>query len=288
MRLVEDDYSGPRAATLGCPSPDVLMALGGDALPEEMRQPAEAHVAHCPACRALLADLNAIDVDVPESLDARVLNESRGAASWWKGALLPMAAVLVAAVALGIWTRRGGDTRRHEGGRARGDAHAPAAAAPQPGSWTIGKPALLLPLATALVVRGEEAEASRALAEALAPYRTDDYVAAERLLERVVAEYPASADAWFYLGSTRLLDGDPAGAREALDRARTLGVADRADEVEWLLATAEARIGRLDEARARLTTLCDSASAFKTPACDAKATLEERRLQACPSPDWQG
>ncbi len=105
------------------------------------------------------------------------------------------------------------------------------------------------------------------------PYRTDDYVAAERLLERVVAEHPASADAWFYLGSTRLLDGDPAGAREALDRARTLGVADRADEVEWLLATAEARIGRLDEARARLTTLCDSSSAFKTPACEAKATL---------------
>ena len=271
MRLVEDDYSGPRATTLGCPSPDVLMALGGDALPEELRQPAEAHVAHCPACRALLADLNAIDVDVPESLDARVLNESRGAASWWKGALLPMAAVLVAAVALGIWTRRGGTPVDQEE-VARVETPAPPAA-PQPGSWTIGKPALLLPLATALVVRGEEAEASRALAEALAPYRTDDYVAAERLLERVVAEHPASADAWFYLGSTRLLDGDPAGAREALDRARALGVADRADEVEWLLATAEARIGRLDEARARLTALCDSSSAFKTPACEAKATL---------------
>ena len=64
-----------------------------------------------------------------------------------------------------------------------------------------------------------------------------------------------------------------AGAREALDRARALGVADRADEVEWLLATAEARIGRLDEARARLTALCDSSGAFKTPACEAKATL---------------
>ena len=31
MRLVEDDYTGPRAVTLGCPSPDVLMALNGDA-----------------------------------------------------------------------------------------------------------------------------------------------------------------------------------------------------------------------------------------------------------------
>ena len=42
MRLVEDDYTGPRATTLGCPSPDVLMALSGDALPEELRQPAQA------------------------------------------------------------------------------------------------------------------------------------------------------------------------------------------------------------------------------------------------------
>ena len=111
------------------------------------------------------------------------------------------------------------------------------------------KPALLLPLATALVVRGEAEEASRALGAALAPYRTDDYVAAERLLEAVVQKYPASADAWFYLGSTRLLDGDPAGAREALAEARARGVGDRDDEATWLLATAEARLGELDAAR---------------------------------------
>ncbi len=146
----------------------------------------------------------------------------------------------------------------------------------QAGTWEVKKPALLLPLATALVVRGEAEEASRALGAALAPYRTDDYVAAERLLEAVVQKYPASADAWFYLGSTRLLDGDPAGAREALTEARARGVGDRDDEAAWLLATAEARTGRARRGHARSwPTLCDGSGAFKTAACNAKSSLTQ-------------
>ena len=158
-----------------------------------------------------------------------------------------MAAVLVAAVALGVVYRKQPD----DAGDAVARVERPGAAtpvAPQAGTWAVSKPALLLPLATALVVRGEAEEASRALGAALAPYRTDDYVAAERLLEAVVQKYPASADAWFYLGSTRLLDGDPAGARDALAEARARGVGDRDDEAAWLLATAEARMGEIDAA----------------------------------------
>jgi cytochrome c-type biogenesis protein CcmH/NrfG len=89
----------------------------------------------------------------------------------------------------------------------------------------------------------------------------------------VVQKYPQSADAWFYLGSTRLLDGDAAGAREALTEARTRGVGDRDDEAAWLLATAEARLGDVAAARVKLTTLCDGSGAFKTPACAARETL---------------
>jgi hypothetical protein len=269
MRLVDDRhaYTGPRAATLGCPPPDVLVALGGDALPEAIRRDAEAHVARCAACRALLADLDALDLDVPAALDQRVIGTAGQGAAWWKGALLPMAAVLVAAVALGLYFGRG---------QAPVDSVArtvPAPEAPRAGAWPVAKPALLLPLATAIVVRGEEEAAGRALAAALAPYRTDDYVEAERQLEAVVAQYPASADAWFYLGATRLLDGDPAGAADALTEARTRGVGGRDDEAAWLLATAEARLGRIDQARARLTTLCDGSGPFKTAACSAAETL---------------
>jgi tetratricopeptide (TPR) repeat protein len=273
MRLVEDDYTGPRAATLGCPAPDVLMALNGEGLPEELRQRAEVHVASCSACKALVADLNAIDVEVPESLDARVLTPATAAGGTWRTPLLALAAVLVAAVALGVFYRNSQTSSDDRVARVQTSAATPAPAAPQAGTWDVKKPALLLPLATALVVRGADEEASRALGAALAPYRTDDYVAAERLLEGVVQKYPSSADAWFYLGSTRLLDGDPAGAREALNEARTRGVGDRDDEAAWLLATAEARTGALDQARRRLTALCAGAGAFKTAACNARTAL---------------
>jgi TolA-binding protein len=270
MKLVEDDYTGPRAVTLGCPSPDVLMAFGGDALPEELRRRAETHLASCPACRALVADLAAIDIDVPESLDTRVLGQKSAGGSAWRTPMLAMAAAVVAAVALGVVYRNGQTTP------ATSIASAPtpsAPAGPQAGTWEVRKPALLLPLATALVVRGEAEEASRALGAALAPYRTDDYVAAERLLEAVVQKYPSSADAWFYLGSTRLLDGDPAGAREALTEARARGVGDRDDEAAWLLATAEARLGDVDAARTKLAALCDGTGAFRDAACNAKGSL---------------
>ncbi len=273
MKLVEDDYTGPRAATLGCPSPDVLMALGGDALPEDLRHTAEAHLATCAACRALAADLEALDVDVPESLDARVLSQASAGGAGWRAPLLAMAAVVVAAVALGVVYRN-----QHATGGAVARVEPSAAAtplAPQAGTWPVSKPALLLPLATALVVRGEAEEASRALGAALAPYRTDDYVAAERLLAAVVQKYPASADAWFYLGSTRLLDGDAAGARDALAEARARGVGDRDDEAAWLLATAEARLGDIDAAKTKLAALCADKGPFRDAACSAKGSLTQ-------------
>jgi tetratricopeptide (TPR) repeat protein len=270
VKLAEgrNDYTGPRGATPGCPAPDLLIALGGDALPEDLRRGAEAHVAGCSACRALMADLDALDVEVPASLDQRVLGRARPGGAGWRAARLPMAAALVAAVALGVYYKM-----RQSAPPATVAATAPAAPAPRHGSWEVAKPALLLPLATALVVRGEEEEAGRALGAALAPYRTDDYVEAERRLEEVARQYPASADAWFYLGATRLLDGDAAGAADALTEARTRGVGDRDDEAAWLLATAEARLGRIEPARARLTTLCDGGGAFRTPACGALETL---------------
>lgn len=277
MRLVEqDDYTGPRAITLGCPAPDVLLALGGDALPDEIRQPAEAHVARCAACRVFLADVSQLEPDVPASLGSRVREATRSGGSAWRTIFLPMAAVLVVALGVGLYYRAMRSPVA-ETTVATAPVAAPVAAAPPSATWEIRKPALLLPLATAVVVRGEETGASAALGAALAPYRTDDYVAAERQLEDVVTRFPASADAWFYLGATRLLDGDPAGAREALAQARTLGVVDRDDEAAWLLATADARLGALDAARPALRTLCEGSGAFKTPACSALDSLGDRR-----------
>ena len=274
MKLVEqDDYTGPRASTLGCPSPDVLQALAGDALPDDVRGSAEAHVARCAACKVFMADIAQLEPDVPSSLDSRVLGATGRSQHSWRGVFLPLAAVFVAAVAAGLYYNAQRD-RAPETATPTSAAVPPAKNEPPAApAWEIRKPALLLPLATALVVRGEEGEADAALGAALAPYRTDDYVAAERQLEDVVKRYPDSASAWFYLGATRLLDGDPAGAREALTQANTLGVADRADETAWLLATAESREGAFDQARPRLRSLCDGAGEFKTAACAALEAL---------------
>ena len=274
MKLVEqDDYTGPRASTLGCPSPDVLIALSGDALPDEIRRPAEAHVARCAACRVFIADLSQIEPEAPATLERRVIDAARNGQSSWRGVFLPLAAVFVAAVAAGVYYNAQRDRAPQIATTTATAVPPPKTESPAAPAWEIRKPALLLPLATALVVRGEEGEADAALGAALAPYRTDDYVAAERQLEEVVKRYPDSASAWFYLGATRLLDGDPAGARDALTQANTLGVADRADETAWLLATAESRVGALDQARPRLRSLCDGAGEFKTAACSALEAL---------------
>ena len=273
MKLVEhDDYTGPRASLLGCPSPDVLLALEGDALPDEMRRPAETHVARCAACRVFIADASQLEREVPATLDRRVENATGTGQISWRGVFLPLAAVLVAAVGAALYYQTREQAPSPEATTVAAATPAPGAA-PAAATWSVRKPALLLPLATALVVRGDEAEADAALGAALAPYRTDDYVAAEHQLEGVVKRFPKSAAAWFYLGSTRLLDGDPAGAREALSQAHALGVPDRADETAWLLATAEAGVGANDEARPRLRSLCDGAGEFKTAACAALSTL---------------
>lgn len=265
-----EGYAGPSAAARGCVDPDVLMALAGDALPEDVRRAAEAHVAACAACRALAADLHAIEPEVPGSLDQRVLAQ-RSAQHWWR-TVLPLAAVLVVAVGAGVWWRA---QREPPGQSASVNITDPAPVAPRvAGTWNVEKPALLLPMATALVVRGDEDKANRDLAAALAPYRQNDFAAAGTALQRVVADYPTMGEAWFYLGASRLLGGDPAGARVALAEARTRGVADRDDELAWLLATAEARSGHHAEARARLESLCQGGGDFRRPACAALPELE--------------
>ena len=225
----------------------------------------------CAACRAFTADLEALDIDVPASLDARVLStQGARAAAWWTP-MLAIAAVLVAAVALAVVYRKQPDDARHQR-RQRPDANGAAApAVRQAGTWEVKKPALLLPLATALVVRGEAEEVSRALGAALAPYRTDDYVAAERLLEAVVGEVPG-------VGRRVVLSGLHPPARWR-PRRRTRGARPRRAPVALATATTKPRgcwrrrkrgLGELDAARTKLDRACVMATArSRRAACNA-------------------
>jgi hypothetical protein len=268
--MVEHRIS-PNAQARGCPAPEDLMALGGDAMPDDVRGHVQAHVDRCPACRALAADLATIDVDAPASLDERVGIEARTMARFdW---LLPIAAALIAALGLATWLRgpapRAGAVTT---GRATSAGNVLEPSAPR-GVWQIEKPAIALPLSAPIVMRGGQAAGTPEMAIALEPYRRDDFQGATVRLAEFARRHPDSGEGWFYLGASRLFLGDTRGARVALETARTRIAQERRDELDWLLATAEARSGEVAAARKRLDALCGATSALRKRACSAVSTL---------------
>jgi TolA-binding protein len=263
---------GPNARQRGCPPPERLSALAGDALPDDPRREVSAHLARCVACQALAADLARLDeAELPANLEARVVTAPDTRARW---ALL-VAAVVLAAIGLSAWWRVHGpkqmEADRQELALGESPTAAPSAPAPAP-RWTIEKPALVLPAATVLVMRGSD-PAAAALTTALQAYRKGDYTAAVMSLAAFTATHPDSADGWFYLGASRLLTDADTDARTALERAASLGAGASHPELEWLRATAEARTGATDSAKTRLTALCDASGALKDRACEALRSI---------------
>jgi len=261
---------GPNARHRGCPPPEHLTALGGDAMPDDLRREVSAHLARCAACQALTADLARLDESAPPArLDARVIAASGARGRW---AVL-VAAVVLAAIGLSAWWR----VHSLQGAAAVRVATSTAApavpVAPVPAPrWAVEPPALVLPAATVLVMRGSD-PAAAALTRALEPYRKREYAAAATSLAAFTAAHPDSADGWFYLGASRLLTDADADARTALEKAASLGASASHPELEWLRATAETRTGATDSARTRLTALCDASGPLKDRACEALRTL---------------
>ncbi len=75
-------------------------------------------------------------------------------------------------------------------------------------------------------------------------------------LDGVIRRHADIAEGWFYLGASRLLAGDAAGALAPLDRARQSTVL--AAEARWLGVVALERAGRGPEADAALIAMCAS------------------------------
>jgi hypothetical protein len=258
---------GPTARQRGCPPPEHLIALTGDALSDDLRREISAHLARCAACRALSADVARLDEpDVPAGLEARVVEASGGRG---RRALLVAAAVL-AMIGVSAWWRVHAPPNESPD-RAAISAPAPVAPTHAP-RWAIDKPALVLPAATVLVMRGSDPDAA-ALTTALAPYRKGDFTAAAESLTAFTNSHPASSDGWFYLGASRLLIDADADARTALEKAASLGAASH-PEIEWLRATAEARTGATDSAKTRLAAICTASGPLKIRACTALKTLQ--------------
>ena len=231
-----------------------------------LRREVSAHLARCPACQALAADLARLDESAPAaSLDARVIAASGVRGRW---AVL-VAAVVLAAIGLSAWWRVHAPQDMVLD-RVETSAAAPAApvAPVRAPRWAVEPPALVLPAATVLVMRGSD-PAAAALAAALEPYRKGDYAAAATSLAAFAATHPDSAEGWFYLGASRLLTDADAEARTALEKAASLGAGASHPELEWLRATADTRTGATDSAKTRLTALCKAIGPLKDRACEA-------------------
>jgi hypothetical protein len=191
--------------------------------------------------------------------------------------VFPVVAAALAAVGLAVWLRV---ARLH--GIDSGSAGT-AAVANVAGDWPVEKP-VVVPPPVGPAMNSDEEYANAALTAALEPYRRDDFASAAMSLEGFVATHSESPDGWLYLGASRLLSGDAMRALPALDKARMLGHGigvwyvsvrdDRHLELEWLSATAEARTGAIEPARARLEVLCALPGPLQVRACAAKESLK--------------
>ena len=273
---LRDEGAQVRALRAGCPPPELLLARDAEALTAEARRHLDVHLAICGACRRLAADLARLDLGAADSqADGRVRERVLGGAVPRRfGALLPIAATLLLACALAV--------------QALFEPVAPAAppvadavstpgrpsmsSGPDAALWAIAAPSLRLTLSSLDQTRGDR-RATATLVGAAAPYQAGDYRQAGERFAEVARMTPASGDAQFYLGVSRLLAGAPRDAIAPLTAARTLLPPARSREVDWYLATAEQRSADPASARARLDALCDTDGVFRQEACAAVTRL---------------
>ncbi len=197
-----DARIGPGARARGCPPPDQLQALAGDALPDALRNEIATHLGACPACQSLAADLALLEPELPASMADGPARRGGAPTAW-----LAAAATALAAVGLGVWWQAHAPARQVVPVATPAPAAVSAAVAPPAGQWTVEPPALVVPADAAIVMRGAPNPLLGSLMDAVAPYRAGNFAEASRRLGAFTRSHPKVADAWFYLGASRLLSG---------------------------------------------------------------------------------
>lgn len=287
-----DQVEALRRARSGCPSARLLMADRADALPEDLHAAVSAHVANCAACRSLIAaldDLQAPAGATPEET-RRILRRvkqtwraggrsSPAGARWiaWRPALAATALLGVAAVFGWQYSR---ESVQPPPGPAspRAAVSTPLPANPE-SILGLDKPPVRMSLAL-LTWRGEGDQETflSEIAPALDAYRSNRYRDAAERFSALAVRYPRSLEVAYYLGVSRLLLGDSAGATAALAAAAALGDDGTFGyDIAWHLALARARAGQADIARRQFTGLCAEPNPYRDRACAATAALSTPR-----------
>lgn len=212
-------------------------------LPEQERDAFEAHLFECDRC---LAAVQAVERMRDELARPPAAAESSLASWTW---MLGAAAVVTLGVAGLVWS---------------GAGHHPAApAAPAVASTTAPpastprhpSPEALMALATVdppqfvpLTVRGASSRFDRAMQA----YAAHDYASAAEGLTPVAAARPGDPQVQFFLGVSRLMTGDAAGALVPLRKTVELGASAYQQSASFFAAKALIREGDLTGAKAEL------------------------------------
>ncbi len=270
-----------RAARALCPDPELLLARQSEALEPHVREALARHLDVCDPCARFVDGMAAVGIDVPSEdvvakVYARVAAGRRRTARWY-----PLAAILVLAVGgAALWwmvSHRGPAADVVAGGTPVAEPPSrPAASPPRVVAlWTVEPPPVRLSMSALGPTRSSDgsADVSRALVQALEPYTAGRPAESVAPLEALERSHPEGVDVAFYLGVAYLLSDRPIDATTMLTRARDLAPQHQIAEIDWYLASAEHRAGRVEASRARLDTLCGSRSAYRERACGAVAKL---------------
>lgn len=249
------------------PDPDLLLALDEGVLPAELATEVAGHLASCRICAQLQADLRACaEPSLAET--ERVRRRTFAAPQRWRwaaGGLL--AASLIAGAIL---------SRQPNTGQPPAPAPAVTQQAPLPAPvyrLTAEPAPLRLPLAAALVLRGQEAKAPDAylkeLGQALEPYRAARYPEAAAALRALGQRHQRAVEPAFYEGVARLLAGETTQADQALTRAEAIGGEALHEDILWYRAIALERTSQWPLAQPLLQRLCQGEGPYRERACRA-------------------
>jgi TolA-binding protein len=263
-----------------CPPPDLIIAAGEEALPEEISRGIRNHLAECALCQVLARDLKNMGAAGPSSderkrIKTRVFAETgvRGEKRlWWLGGwqLQTVAALAVAVLGLSVltWMYLRQSTPRET------QEQAAIATQPAPGGssvFRLEKPPVKILATSVLAWRGtgdtSQGNYLQELESALKPYEAGDFAGASARLAEVAKKYPRGAEARFYSGICRLFLEQNPEAIAALREAETIGEDALAQDLSWYLSLAFQRRGDIASASAQLRKLCESQSPYTERAC---------------------
>jgi hypothetical protein len=274
--LLRREGTAWRATRRSCPHPDLLMARKSEVIDGDVRAAIRTHLEACEACRRLAADLDGLGLEQPDmETEQRVRERVAAPAGRRVPAWIPAAAVVALGVSAALWwTRSSSHTVEEPPATVARVPPAPSTRPKPVALWEVQAPAIRLPITGIGASRSGAGRASdTALADALEGYRTGRLADSIAPLERLAETQPDSPGVNFYLGVAYLLSNRAPDAVGPLERARPIAEAGRRAEIDWYLATAEQRAGRIDAARTRLRALCEAPGEYRDRACAAQSLL---------------